>query len=325
MKLDCSMRFALKTFLVAAAMSLCLPARASLVDAIMAIVGDSIITYQQIQTILIQQDEKLILQSKDNPQEYSKLKGKLENDVLGDMENEKMILHEFSSAGFKIPENIIDDYVQERIQKIFHDDRVEMMKRLQHEGLSYEDFKQQLHDDFIVMLMQQKFVPEPIISPLKVETYYKEHAAEFKQEDQVKMRLIVLNRHADDTNNTTHKRMEEILSQVKDGAAFSDLAKSYSDGSQRKDGGETGWQEISKLNKDLAEAIKSLKPGEYSGVIESSDAYFLVLVEERKAARVEPLNDVRDVIEKTLLTHERSRLMGRWINRLKRKTFVETF
>jgi peptidyl-prolyl cis-trans isomerase SurA len=319
------MRFALKTFVVVMVAGFCLSARASLVDAIMAIVGDSVITYQQIQTIIIQQDERLKMQAKDRPEEYYKLVGKLEADILRDMVNQKMILHEFASAGFKIPENIIDDYVQDKVHDYFHDDRVEMMKKLQYEGLSYEDFKQQLHDEFIVMLMRQKFVPEPIISPLKVETYYKDHNAEFKEEDRIKMRLIVLNRQPDDTNGTVRRRMEEILSQVKDGAAFSDLAKSYSEGSQRKDGGETGWQDTSIVNKTLLEATKNLKPGEYSGVIESPEAYFLVLLEERKPARVQPLNEVRDVIEKTLITQERGRLLNRWIARLRRKTFVETF
>ena len=319
------MRFALKTFVAVMVASFCLSAHATLVDAIMAIVGESIITYQQIQTIIIQQDDRLRMQAKDRPEEYYKLVGKLEADILHDRVNQKMILHECASAGFKIPESIIDDYVQERIHDIFQNDRVEMMKRLQHEGLSYEDFKQQLHDDFIVMLMRQKFVPDPIISPLKVETYYKDHNAEFKQTDQVKMRLIVLNRQPDDTNGTVRRRMEEILSQVKDGAAFSDLAKSYSEGSQRKDGGETGWQETSIVNKALIEATKNLKPGEYSGVIESPEAYFLVLLEERKPARVQPLTEVRDGIEKTLVTQEKSRLLNRWIARLRRKTFVETF
>ena len=152
-----------------------------------------------------------------------------------------------------------------------------------------------------------------------------DHKNEFKVEDEVKMRLIVLNRLADDTNGAVRKRMEEIISQVKDGAAFSDLAKSYSEGSQRKDGGETGWQETSKLNKVLVEAVNKLKPGEYSGVIESPEAYFLVLLEERRPARVRPLTEVRAEIEKTLMAQEKNRLRVRWISRLKRKTFIQNF
>jgi parvulin-like peptidyl-prolyl isomerase len=319
------MRFVRKIFLVVVVASLCLPARAGLVDAIWAIVGESIITYQQIQSMVIPQLDTLALQSKNNAAEFANRKAKLETDVLKSLIDEKMILHEFSSAGFKIPESIIDDYVQDRIRDRFHDDRVEMMKRLEHNGLTYEDYKQQLHDEFIVMLMEQRFLPEPIISPLKVETFYTAHKSDYKVEDQIKMRLIVLNRTPDDTNGAVRRRMEEILQQVKDGAAFSDLAKSYSEGSQRRDGGETGWQELSTLNKVLVEATKNLKPGEYSGVIESPEAYFLVLLEERQAARIKPLIDVRGDIEKILAVQERKHLYERWIARLRRKTFVAEY
>jgi parvulin-like peptidyl-prolyl isomerase len=139
------------------------------------------------------------------------------------------------------------------------------------------------------------------------------------------MRLIVLNRPADDTNGTVRRRMEEIISQIKDGATFGDMAKSYSEGSQRPEGGETGWQEVAKLNKVLAEALAKLKPGEMSGVIESPEACFLVQLEERRPARVRPLSEMRADIEKTLVVQERNRLMVRWINRLKRKTFIYDF
>lgn len=319
------MRVAFKLLVAAALIGSGLSARADLVDAIQAIVGDSVITYQQIQSILIQQDDLLRVQARNVPDQYYKLKLKLANDVLENRVDEKMILHEFATAGFKIPESIIEGYVQDRIHEMFHDDRVEMTKKLQHDGMTYEDFKQQLHDNFIIQVMSQKFVPEPIISPLKVENYYQEHKTNYQVEDELKMRIIVLNKSTEDTNGAVRKRMDEIVSQVKDGAAFSDLAKSYSEGSQRSEGGETGWQELSKLNKVLADPANKLKPGEYSGVIESPEAYFLVLLEERRPARIRPLIELRAEIEQILLVQEKNRLRIRWINRLKRKTFIETF
>jgi peptidyl-prolyl cis-trans isomerase SurA len=305
-------------------LSIGLNARADFVDSIVTIVGEAVITYQQVGSVLIQQDDALRIQSRNEKAEYERLRGKLWGDVLENLTDQKLILHEFGSAGFKIPENIINDYVQDRVRDMFHDDRMEMKKQLDRQGITFEDLKQRLHDQFIVDVMRQKFVPEPIVSPLKVETYYLEHKNDFKVEDEVKLRLIVLNKAGDDTGGV-RKRMEEIISQVKDGASFSDMAKSYSEGSQRAEGGATGWQEVSKLNKVLVDGVKNLKAGEYSGVLESPEAYFFVLLEERRAARVKPLSEIRAEIEKTLSAQERNRLWSRWINRLKRKTFIETF
>jgi parvulin-like peptidyl-prolyl isomerase len=319
------MRVASKICVAAAVMCFGFSARADLVDAIETIVGEAVITYQQISVFVTQGEDTLRLRAHGNAAAYEKLQMNLVNDVRENLVDQKLILHEFTSAGFKIPENIIDEYVQDRIHDLFHDDRVEMTKKLQHDGMTYEDLKQQMHDDFIVNVMRQKFVPEPIISPLKVENYYLGHKDEFKVEDEAKMRLIVLNRLADDTNGAVRKRMEEIISQVKDGASFTDLAKSYSEGSQRSEGGETGWQETSKLNKVIVEGISKLKPGEYGSVLESPEAYFLVLLEERRPARIRPLTEVRADIEKTLMAQERNRLWVRWIGRLKQKTFIQNF
>jgi len=300
-------------------------ARADLVDMIWVVVGQAVVTYQQINSIVLQQNRTLLLRAHNDRETYAKLRAGVWGNVETNMINTKMILHEFESAGFKIPENIIEEYVQDEIQDRWHGDRVEMLKALELDGLTYEDLKQQLHDEFVVKIMRHKFVPEPIISPLKVENFYKEHLDDFKVKEEAKLRLIVLNKQSDDTNGVVHRRMAEILLQVKDGASFGELAKSYSEGSGRSESGETGWQELSSFDPVIVEAVNKLKPGEYSGVIESSGACFLVLLEERRAARVRPLSEMRSDIEKILIGQEGNRLAERWIARLRRKTYVGFF
>jgi parvulin-like peptidyl-prolyl isomerase len=69
----------------------------------------------------------------------------------------------------------------------------------------------------------------------------------------------------------------------------------------------------------------TLKPGEKSGVIETPEACYLMLVEDKRPEHIKPLNEVRDDIEKTLLAQEGNRLQKQWIDRLKKKTFVRYF
>jgi parvulin-like peptidyl-prolyl isomerase len=53
--------------------------------------------------------------------------------------------------------------------------------------------------------------------------------------------------------------------------------------------------------------------------------FYLMQVEEKRAAHYKPLNTVRDQIEKDFLDQEQSRLKKQWIERLKKKTFVRYF
>jgi hypothetical protein len=60
-------------------------------------------------------------------------------------------------------------------------------------------------------------------------------------------------------------------------------------------------------------------------VIDTPREYYLLLVDEISGSHYKTLGEVRDIIEKTLLSDERRRLEKQWIDRLKKKTFVEYF
>jgi hypothetical protein len=52
---------------------------------------------------------------------------------------------------------------------------------------------------------------------------------------------------------------------------------------------------------------------------------YVLLVEDARTAHYKPLPEVRDQIERNLILEERNRLEKKWIDRLKKKTFVNTF
>jgi peptidyl-prolyl cis-trans isomerase SurA len=136
--------------------------------------------------------------------------------------------------------------------------------------------------------------------------------------------MIVLKRATDPNAPQPRKMAEDILADVKAGASFQEMANLYSQGSQK--GGDWGWVEKKVLRKELADAAFALKPGQYSGVIETPDGdCYLLLVEDVRTAHYKPLDEVRDQIERNLILEERNRLEKQWINRLRKKTFVNTF
>jgi parvulin-like peptidyl-prolyl isomerase len=75
----------------------------------------------------------------------------------------------------------------------------------------------------------------------------------------------------------------------------------------------------------LAEVAFSLKPGQCSGVIETSGECYILFVDEVSTAHYKTLPEVRDEVEKKLLSDERNRIEKQWIDRLRKKTFVQYF
>ena len=300
-------------------------AEAELVDGIDTIVHDSIITLQEVQDSSGRITDQLREEYADQPDELRKQLANAYKETREELMERQLILHEFQTAGYSIPESIIDQEFEDYIKSKFGD-RVTFIRTLQQEGLTYEKAREDYKDTIIVEQMRYKNISSAvIISPHKVETYYLGHKDDFKEEEQVKLRMIVLT-NAPDTDTTQNRKLaDEILQKLKQGSSFSDMATIYSQGSQAKNGGEWDWVEKSVLRKELADVAFTLKPGEISGVIDTPDAFYIMQVEDRKEAHIKPLSEVRDQVEQVLLAKERTRLQQQWIDKLKKKTFIREF
>ncbi|MGD0351047.1 MAG: peptidylprolyl isomerase [Verrucomicrobiota bacterium] len=307
-----------------AALCLGLPLRAELADGVKAIVNDTVITYAQVEEFTMPAEDALRREYAVQPEVFRQKLAEALDNSLEILVERQLILHEFETKYNKLPDSVVDELVQDRLREQFGD-RVTAMKSLQAQGMTYEQYRQNVRDQYIESALRHQNVSREItISPYRVETYYLAHQDDFKVEDEIKLRMIVLNKTADDDTNTP-ALAREILAKIKEGATFPEIASVYSQGSQRSQGGDWGWVERSVLRQELAEVAFALKPGQVSDVIETPEACYLMLVEQTRPAHVRPLTEVRDDIDKTLRTQEQARLQKQWIESLKKKTFIRYF
>jgi parvulin-like peptidyl-prolyl isomerase len=298
-------------------------AQAELANAIQAIVNDAVITYQEVDALNGPSEDLLIRQYRDQPSTLEKKISEARSQNLDTLVERQLILHEFKTAGYSLPNSVLDELVEETIKAEFGD-RATCTKTLEARGMNIEKFRQQIRERFIVAQLRLKNVSsEIIISPHKVESYYLAHREDFKEEDRVKLRRITLNKSSNSNGPDAKKLAQEIEDRLKDGASFAEMAAIYSQGSQESRDGM--WYDRSALRRELAEAAFALKPGQWSGVIETPGECYILLVDEVSTAHYKTLGEVRDTIEKNLLSEERQRLTKQWIDRLKKKTFIQYF
>lgn len=299
----------------------------TVIDSIQAIVGDSVITLQQILGTTLPREETIYQQAASQSERETQASIlALRQDAFQSLIDRQVVLQEFKrlekDKGAKIPDSWVDEQVQDVIRDKYGGDRVRFDKELEASGLTREQFRERQRDDIIYESMEREFVPPAIISPLKVETYYRQHQDQFTVAARIKFRWIRMDKSDDDTNGVTHRRMDEILSQIKDGADFDDLAKTYSSGPQHDT---NDWLEIPKLNDAFRDQVEKLKPGECTGVIETTQTFLVLRVDALDPIHVTPLSEVRDEITKNLAAQEQNRRGEAWIKRLKAKTYVQTF
>lgn len=300
----------------------CLPAFADLADGISAIVNDQVITYQEVRDFTAPALEVLQQEYADEPALYNQKVNDTLRDGLNTLIENQLILHEFATKYNPLPDSVVDQWVNDRIRERFGD-RITCIRTLEAQGETFEKFRQDVRDQMIIEELRYKNLSADkiIISPYKIENYYLLHQDDFKVGDSVKLRMIVLNKSAPD-DKATRQRADEILADLRKGASFEQLAILYSQDQEQRG---SDWMQTSVLRQELADAVAKLKPGQMSGVIETPDTCYILLVEAKRPAHVQPLNDVRGSIETTLRAQAQKVAQDRWMASLKEKAFIRFF
>jgi parvulin-like peptidyl-prolyl isomerase len=299
-------------------------AQPAVVDGVKSVVSARVVTFAEVEDYSRAAADALRRQYSAQPDVFQQKLNDTLNDSLEQLVERALILKSFETDGYKLPDSVVDGLVMERIRERFGD-RITFMKTLQAQGMTVEQFRRQVREQYIeAALRNQNVQREIFISPYKVQQYYLANQNEFRLQDQIKLRMIVLPKNSPDDTNAV-KLAREIQSKLKDGTPFSEMASVYSQGSQQHQGGDWGWVERSVLRKDLADVAFSLPVGSVSDIVDTPDTCYLMLVEDKHASHVRPLTDVVVEIEKTLRLKQQAKLQKDWIEGLKKKTFIRYF
>jgi len=136
------------------------------------------------------------------------------------------------------------------------------------------------------------------------ENYEANLSTRYTQPHEVNARHILIRvpRDADDeTKAKALARIEAVQAKLGAGGDFATLAKEFSEdpGSKEK-GGELGFFPRGRMVGPFEDAAFALEPGQTSGIVESPFGFNIIRVDEVRAERQKPLDEVRDEIVMTV-------------------------
>ncbi len=287
-----------------------------------AAVNDRVITDGEIQEAAEPQIRRLETQF--NAQVIEQQTPMIFKMTLAGLIERALILEEFESLGYAVPEKAVLQREVDYIEKNFDGSRVKFQEFLRDEEKTLEEWRKATSDDVeIEMLRYREIFARIDISPLEVRRAYESAKREFVDGEKVKTRVIEIafGGNADDAR----KKAEAILVRAKSSEDFAKLATEVSEGVRASRGGEMPEMDPNDLRVELKEAIYKLQPGEVSEVIEFENGFYIVKLETRTEGRQMSFSEVRDEIEANLKNKEVARLSKRWIERLRRKHIVQYF
>ena len=311
-----------------------------LADGIAALVNDKVITFVQINE-QVGETEKLLRQNYTGEDLFERVKEAKLN-VLRALIERELIIQDFKKAGGFIPDTYTNERIGDIIRTQYGGDRVAFIKTLYERGTTMQKFRQEIQDNAVVGYMRNRNVVQTVlVSPYQIEQYYQQNLRLFMQDEQIKVSTIVLRKALFNSHRTdpkTGKDVEydpqqeianEILYKLDTGSDFADLAKNYSEGSNKDEGGYLGWVTQNgrlAIRADLWPYISKLQPGQHTDVIPTSDGYYYIIqVDDRKKSQIVPLDTVRAQIEQQVISEQSELRQQAWLDSLRAKAFIKMF
>lgn len=299
------------------------PLQAVIVDRIVAIVNDTLITQSDLNSAFEPIRKKIEAQTTGEERE-STLK-KAQEGMLNRMIDDILIEQESLRLGIKIT----DEEITGTIQNILAQKNLTMNdfeKILDKEGMSLEGYKKEVKQQMTRSRVIRRELRTAIsVTDEEIGEYYTQHRAEYEGQQAVRIKQIVLlfpEKIDNDGKQKMKADMEEILKRLKTGEPFEKLASQFSQGPTAKQGGDIGFVEKGVMTPEIEQVAFSLEPGQMSDVIESSTGFSIITVTDKRGEGTRMAESVRDEIKDKLLDAKMDKKIEEWINDLRKKAHI---
>ncbi len=294
-------------------------------NGIAAIAEGRIITVEALRRELEPVIPRLRLESR-NPEDFQKRLDSISREILQNMVDRIIIVKAAEEKGLLIPESYIEQEYNDVLKADFGGDRARFLKYLRSRGMTAREFRNKLRERVIVNVMrQQNRKSQSEISPERIEDFYVRNKLRFYQPESIHLRQIILSPMADEGITPLRQTARKIIEELSQGADFGDLARKYGQDDMSRKGGDWGWLKRADLRPELSDSAFALAPGDHSQPIELDETIFILYCEELREETIQPISQVRDVIEDVLVGEIARETQEKWIEDLRNRAYVRYF
>jgi peptidyl-prolyl cis-trans isomerase SurA len=290
-----------------------------------------------------------------DPANADKLYAEREKDVLRDLVDQQLLLEKGKDLAITGDTELI-----KRLDQMRKDMKLETMEELEKaataQGISYEDFKQNLRNQIIT----QKVIGEEVGSHLSIskeeeQQFYDEHKSELEQPESIKLSEILIapqkpaadksaagsatgggNAKTQDGAGDSAKqaadaaalaaaeaKANDVLKQIRAGANFEDMAKKYSDGPSAAQGGDLGGFKRGTLAKELEDRTFAMKSGDVTDVIRTKQGYVILKVTNHQMAGIPTMKEVEPKIQDALYYQKLQPALRAYLTKLREEAYID--
>jgi len=204
----------------------------------------------------------------------------------------------------------------------------DLEKAAKEQGYSYEDFKANIRNQIVTQeVMRQEVGRRVQITPGEVERYFNEHKQDYAKPESVQLSEILVSTGADPDDQAKaaagKAKADDLEAKLHGGGNFSQLAKSFSDGTTAADGGSFGTFHRGELAKVFEDATFNLKAGEWSEPIRTKQGYIIFKVDQHNAGGVPAYKDVEQDVEQNYYESRMMPAMRDYLTEMREEAYID--
>lgn len=296
----------------------------TVVEEIIARVNNQIITRTDYERE--QQQLKDEAQQQD-PNNAAKVVADSQKDVLRGLIDRELLLEKGKDLDISADTELIKRLDEMRKQMKL-DTMEDLEKAATAQGVSFEDFKQNMRTEIITQQVIQREVGSRInISKDEERAFYDQHKSELARPEQVKLSeiLVSTDQAGDDPAKiaAAQAKADELLKQIKAGANFEDVAKKESQGPSAAQGGDLGFFERGKLAKQLEDLTFGMKKDAVSDVIRTKQGFVILKVTEHQSAGIPPFEQIEPRIQEAVYMQRLQPALRLYLKKLREEAFID--
>lgn len=194
---------------------------------------------------------------------------------------------------------IIREIIMQQAQKDGLDKSQEVTDKL-------EEMKKRI---IVEAFLKKKVEAQASITDADLHKFYEQNKEKLKTGDQVRASHILVKSEAE---------AQDILSQLKKGGNFEQLAAKYSIDAAKTKGGDLGWFGKGSMIPEFEKVVFAMKEGEISGVVKTQFGYHIIKLTGKRPAGIPPFDEVKEQIRAKLLPEKQQAVFQKLKDELKK-------
>lgn len=280
------------------------------VDRVIAIVNDDIITLSDLQ------------------REASRAgRGKADDrTLLDEMINRKLQLAAAKRNALDVTEKEVDEAVEDikRRNGSMSDNQFEAA--LAKEGLTLEQYRAELREQMTLSRTFNKFVRSGLaVEEPELRSYYEKNAASYSLPEEIRVRQIVIKLPVKATPSqlaSAREKAQDVAKRARNGEDFIGLVKEHSQDETASIDGDLGYLSREHVLPEIATAASTLEPGGIAGPLQSNDGFRIIKLEGVRNP-IKPFSEVKDEIANTVLQQKIETTYRAWLQSLRSESHIE--